>query len=851
MGIKTNACAVTVWLPLFYSIILFGNGCSLTTTNPTSGFEVPSKREWRLIGPGISGCMAEIAFHPTDPKTIYSGTDMGAAFKTTDGGLTWKMLGGASLTNRNPSDLAHRFRSIAVAPDNPDVVWFSCGNTYKSEDAGKTIKQVDVSTLFPVYMGVPNNVYIDPTDGNIVYLLKCDADLKRPRQFDGQLARTLDGGKTWKTVVKWPTNAPHYWSTLVIDRYSPFVKGQGHQRLYLCGRDCLLQSDDGGATWNEIFGDLPKGIVSDLVVIPQTGGQTILFALCLAGDAKEKLSGYLYRSEDNGKSWKQKMNRIEIYYSSYRPHFSLASTPADPKTLYYAAGNCRVYRSRNLGDTWEIICQVNDAAIREKIKGTAFGGKEVDFFFLKKDGDTYVDCSAYALPTKGDTCRHNQYSWSMGVHPSLAVSPSDSNVIAFIQGTVIATTNAGQTWDDICSDLGAPFAKSRWPDEKYAPSDHTHLMKSRGAQVIVPRQAAFDPFDPCHTIAIAYMDIGLRISRDGGQWWEWAYDKACMTKENTTSAHVVTYDPTVKGRIYMGSGYHTLGDVFRSDDAGRTFTRLHIAPLWAKVKKIKEETGVLHKPDVYRIVVDPSSPADKRTLYVGVNLWKRAEVPLAGIYKSEDGGITWREASDGMGLTANIHELIIDPRNPKILYAGVYEYNSKGVNGLFKTTDGGKLWTKIAPDLFGGITVYGISQCQTRPDTLYVVAFPPGKEGWRGQKSLFRSDDGGGTWREIRKASATSSANYVASVAVNPFDPDWIYITQSHHHNDSAGVGAVFRSKDGGRTWEAIDDDKIPESAEHTFIQIDPCDARRLIHYSPYGLWIGFDPEAPHAGEKQ
>ena len=836
---KQSLLVITGLLCIFL-VGCVGGGRPPAANDVPAAFKTPSNREWRLIGPGISGCMAEIAFHPTDPRIIYSGGDQGAAFKTTDGGLSWKMLGGASPSNRNPADFGLYFRGIAVAPDNPDVVWFSSCNAYKSEDGGKTISQIDVSACFPPFVGIYDtlkSVHIDPTDGDIVYLLKSELRRMRPRHADGALARTLDGGKTWKTVVKWPTNDPHFWSTLVIDRYSPVVKGQGHQRLYLCGLEHLLRSDDGGASWNEIMGDLPKGLVKDLVVIPQAGGRTVLFVICLAKDAKKGPSGYVYRSDDNGKSWQQKMNGVDIYHSSYDNNFHIANSPADPGTLYYAAGQCRVYRSRNLGDSWEIICQINDASVSVKISSSVFGGADVSFAVPYKDGDSYVQ--HFVLPAKGGNCRHNQYSMALTIHPSLAVSPSDPKVIAFIQGTMIATTNGGATWSDICSDLGAPFATHRWPGADYGPSDHTHLMRSRGVQVIESRQAAFDPFDPDHTIAAAYLDIGLRISRDGGAWWEWAYDKSCMNAGSMGKAYSVIYDPTVKGRLYVGSGKNGLPDIFRSDDSGRSFTRLHIAPLWDKMRKMKEETGVLHYPDVQRIVIDPSSPADKRTLYAGIKLWS---APLCGVYKSEDGGAIWREASNGMGSAAIVHELIINEKHPQTLYAAAY---SGDINGLFKTTNGGELWMKVAPDQIGGITAGGISLCAAQPDTVYAVACPPGKVESNGKRTLFRSDDGGATWRALRTA-------YINSVAVNPVNPDWLYITQPHHPKDYEGTGTIFRSKDGGKTWEAIDDGVIPENAIHstTPIEIDRCDPRRLIYYSSNGLWIGFDPEAPCVAAK-
>ncbi len=300
----------------------------------------------------------------------------------------------------------------------------------------------------------------------------------RPRHADGALARTRDGGRTWETVAAWPTNDPHYWSTLVIDRHSPIRPGQGHQRLYLCGQNRLLRSDDAGATWRDLSGGLPRGLVKDLVTAPLGEGRTAVLAVCiLPGDGST-----VYRSDDDGASWQRKGDGLEATARiTYLYGMNIASSPADPGTVYIAAGNCRVFRTRNLGDSWETVCQIEDGWVRPAFSADGFRGADVSFLFPNKQGEDYVNRHGYVYPKRqGGNCRHSQYSMGLTVHPSLAVSPSDSNVIAFIQGTMIATTNGGETWADICSDLGAPYAADRFPDPELAPSDHTHLMRSRG-----------------------------------------------------------------------------------------------------------------------------------------------------------------------------------------------------------------------------------------------------------------------------------------------------------------------------------------------------------------------------------
>jgi len=849
---------------------IFG-GCSSPAPKGQKHFfetDAPTSRVWRLIGPGISGGMGDLAFHPRDPKTIYCGTDQGAAFKTINGGLTWDILGGASPSNRGVTTVIHP-RSIAVAWNNPEIVWFANRRVYKSTAGGKAIVQVK-DPPFEIWHN--KKIYTDPSDDNIVYLHTDVVEQRKTKISDGALVRTVDGGETWETVVKWSTNDPHFWSSLVIDRYSEVVAGKGYQGLYLCGYNNLMWSTNGGATWTEIKGNLPECIVRDLLVIPGADKGRSLVANCLV-KGKNQLEGYIYRSDDNGRSWVQKTAGITIMGSSY-DYFNLANSPAAPNIIYYATGReCLVYRSMNLGETWEIVCNKIDMVIKPEINPTAFGGEKVDVSILGH----YM---SYHLPLAGGgNCWHNQYSWGGMSQFFLRVAPSDPNVVALSHATVIATTNGGKTWNDICSDLGEHLAQNRWPEGKVptntylvasdgqstlitnpaarftpAPSDHTHLMRSRGVQVIVPRSAAFDPFDPQATIAVNYNDIGLRISRDGGNWWEWAYDPTCMVTEEMTSQGFVVYDPAVKGRIYTGAGrWGVPCDVFRSDDSGRTFQRLHVAPLWAKEKRIKAETGKLSGATVSRIVIDPSSPtnADRRILYAGVKgSFQKSSRLAGGIYKTENGGMTWREVSEGLGTNANIQELIIDERNPGRLYAGVYAGVGRK-SGLFKTTNGGNSWRQIAPDKIGSIIAGGIALCREKPDTVYVLAFPAGT--LRGPMKLWRSDNGGDDWKEV-KVKINEKIVKITSVAASPVDPDWIYAVKMRDPTDAGDIGTILRSKNGGQNWEIIDDDKIPEAnlggdtwgLWGSMMQIDRTDPRRLIYYAQYGLWIGYDPEAPH-----
>ena len=105
-----------------------------------------SKEQWNLLLlPGIGGAMQAIAPHPTNPDILFAGVDMGALFRSDDGGKNWTLLG-TGKNNENPG-LGGGF-SIAVDPSNPETVWSASGEIYKSTDGGKKWNMMNRSPEF-------------------------------------------------------------------------------------------------------------------------------------------------------------------------------------------------------------------------------------------------------------------------------------------------------------------------------------------------------------------------------------------------------------------------------------------------------------------------------------------------------------------------------------------------------------------------------------------------------------------------------------------------------------------------------------------------------------------------------
>src|SRR5213080_810740 len=227
------------------------------------------------------------------------------------------------------------------------------------------------------------------------------------------------------------------------------------------------------------------------------------------------------------------------------------------------------------------------------------------------------------------------------------------------------------------------------------------------------------------------------------------------------------------------------------------------------------------------------SDSDPNTIYVGMG-----ESPIRGnvshgdgVYKSMDGGKTWKKVlfrSDKAGAC----DLIIDPTNPNVLYAGVWEVYRKPWDlesggpgsGIFKSTDGGDTWTEITrnPGLpRGTIGIVGITVSPANPDRLWAIV-----EAENG--GVFRSDDGGKTWTKTNEQrNLRQRAWYYSRIYADPKNADTVYVLNT----------GFYKSNDAGKTFTPI---SVPHGDNHD-LWIAPDDPNRMINSNDGGANVSFN----------
>ena len=278
----------------------------------------------------------------------------------------------------------------------------------------------------------------------------------------------------------------------------------------------------------------------------------------------------------------------------------------------------------------------------------------------------------------------------------------------------------------------------------------------------------------------------------------------------------VVIHPQDNNTWYLGVGS---GGVWKTTNAGITWN-----PIFDKEKSFS----------IGCVTVDPLNP---HVVWVGTgeNVGGRHVGYGDGIYRSEDGGATWKNM--GLRESHHISKIIIHPENSNVLWVAVQGplWYKGGERGLYKTTDGGQTWKKtLGDDEWVGVTDLVVDP--RTPDRLYaatwqrhrtIAAYMGGGPG----TALYRSEDGGETWIKLITGLPTSNMGKIG-LAVSPQKPDIIYAAIELDRR----TGGVFKSTDRGASWvkqsEAVSGATGPHyyqelyACPHNFDRIYLCDVR-------------------------
>lgn len=307
---------------------------------------------------------------------------------------------------------------------------------------------------------------------------------------------------------------------------------------------------------------------------------------------------------------------------------------------------------------------------------------------------------------------------------------------------------------------------------------------------------------------------GVWKTLNGGQTWQNISDGFFGG-----SIGAVEVAPSDNNVIYVGGGEQTMrGNVsygygmWKSTDAGESW----------------EKSGLEKANHIPRIRVHPDNPDIVYAAVLG-DLFK--DTKDRGIYKSTDGGKTWKQTLF-VNESAGAVDLIIDPNNARILYASTwrvrrnpYEMSSGGEgSALWKSKDGGETWQNISANKGLPKGIWGISGIAVSPvNSNRLWAIIENEDG-----GVFRSDDGGKTWNKLNnERDLRQRAWYYSRIYADPKSEDIVYVVNVSYH----------KSKDGGKTFDSY----YAPHGDHHDLWIDPDNPDRMIIGDDGGAQVSFD----------
>jgi photosystem II stability/assembly factor-like uncharacterized protein len=317
---------------------------------------------------------------------------------------------------------------------------------------------------------------------------------------------------------------------------------------------------------------------------------------------------------------------------------------------------------------------------------------------------------------------------------------------------------------------------------------------------------------------------GIAKTIDGGVHWQQVFDEQPV--QSIGALAVAASDPNI---VWAGTGeawirsHISIGEgIYKSTDAGKTWTRMGL-----------EKTG-----RIGRVVIDPANPQIVLACALGTAYGPQ---PERGVFRTTDGGTTWQRTlftDENTGCS----EIAMDPRNPRILFAGMWQLEIKTWGresggpggGLFMSRDGGATWKKLTGH---GLPIKPVGKVMpaiaySNPNRVYAAIETGDGLPWKGQDTergqLFRSDDGGENWKMVNAdRNVLGRTAYYARMAVSTDNEN-----ETYHLNAS-----YSKSIDGGATVVAQNGQEAP-GGDHHDMWIDPTNGNRMVVAHDQGVSV-------------
>ncbi|MBL7471264.1 WD40/YVTN/BNR-like repeat-containing protein [Robertkochia sediminum] len=661
----------------------------------------------RNIGPAfLSGRISDIVFHPDNENVWYVATGSGGVWKTENAGTTWNPL--------FDGQASYSIGCIALDPSNPEIVWVGTGENvggrhvaygdgiYRSADGGNSWKN----------MGLPDSQHISeiivhPDNSDVVWVA-----VQGPLWNKGGergVYKTTDGGNTWKQVLgnnEW-TGA----TDLILDPRDPQVlyaaTWDRHRTVaaYLGGGpgSGIHKSTDGGETWTKLTNGLPRGNMGKIGMAQSPQQPDVLYA-AIELDLKK---GAVYRSDDQGASWKKMSNTVS---GGTGPHYyqELYASPHKFDRLYLM--DVRVQTSEDGGKTFT---QLPEAKKHSDNHAIAFKKNDPDYIMLGTDAGIYESF---------DLAENWRYIKNLPLTQFYKVAVNNAEPFYHIFG---GTQDNGSAGGPSATDEREGIANKHWYKTLFADG----------------HQSATDP---------EYNDIIYAETQQGGLHridLTTGEQVAVQPQASPGEPHErfnwdapILVSPHNPETIYFAS-YR----VWRSDNRGDSWTPISgdltrneerfSLPIMGRQQSFDNAWDVNAMSNYNTITSLSESPVKKGLIYAGTD--------DGFIQVTENGGESWRKIPvTQLGLPGRsfVNDIKADLYDENTVYVALDNHKEGDFNPyLFKSTDKGRTWKSIASNLPKRTLVWRMVQDHVKKNLLFAAT----------EFGIYTSLDGGGHWQKL------------------------------------------------------------------------------------------------------
>ncbi|HEX3165202.1 MAG TPA: hypothetical protein VHQ93_03025 [Chitinophagaceae bacterium] len=650
--------------------------------------------KWRMIGPHRGSRTVGAVGVPQQPNVFYIGVNNGGVWKTTDYGRTW-----VPIFDDQPTG---SIGDVIVAPSNPNVIYVGSGEglqrpdlavgdgIYKSIDAGKTWVNLGLKDAQQI-----GGLAVDPKDENKVFVAALGHPYG-PNEERG-VYRSVDGGKTWERVLYKdentgaiqvtidPNNSNIVFADMWAGRQGPWENGAWNGK-----ESGLFKSTDGGTTWKKITKGLPtteQGLGRVGFCIAPSDSKR-MYATVDAGR-----EGGIYRSDDAGESW----TRIQTDNRYWGRASDFAEVKADPK-------NADIVYSANVV-TWK----------------STDGGKTFNAFRGAPGGDDY------------------HRIW---------INPNNTDIIliASDQGAII-TVNGGQTFSSWYNQPTAQFyhvsTDNAFPYNVYSGQQESGSVgiASRGNDGMITYRewhpvgaeeygyVAADPLDP----NIIYGGKISRYDKRTGQTQNISPEAVRSGKYRFVRTAPVLFNPIDKKTLYYAGNV-----LFKTMNGGNSW-QIISPDLTRETYDIPSSVGIYTTNDMKtmprRGVIYTVAPS-----YKDINtIWCGTDDGL--IQLTRDGGKTWKNVTPPeITSWSKVSLMDASHTDANTAYAAVNRIRCDDMRPhIYKTNDGGKTWKEIVNGLPKD-PINVVREDPVRKGLLFAGS----------ERAVYVSFDDGANWQSLR-----------------------------------------------------------------------------------------------------